>query len=364
MKTFCGTLLAFLSFVAAARAQPELRNGVAAIVNDSIITFHEVEAFTAPAMDLLRRTYWNRPEVYQQKRNETLDDGLEQLLERELILDDFEAAGGVVPDSIIDDEIRDKIRERFGDRATFTKTLRAEGISTEMFRKRLRDDIIVRYMREKNVGSAIIISPQKIETYYATNQHKYQVGEEAKLRIIVLSTSSGVPGAELKKLGLEIISKLDGGTSFKEMAGIYSEGSARNKEGDWGWVERHVLNRGLADVAFALQPGERSGLIGLAKEGEDAYWIYLYDQEGRVVAARKYTGRDEFVEETPVAGDDPAVPPQEFYLMLVEDRRPARVRPLSEVRDEIEKELLFQEREKLRQKWVGRLKEKAFVRYF
>ena len=50
--------------------------------------------------------------------------------------------------------------------------------------------------------------------------------------------------------------------------------------------------------------------------------------------------------------------------MLVEDKRAAHVRPLEEVRDEIEKELTVQERARLQKAWVDRLREKAFVRYF
>jgi hypothetical protein len=42
----------------------------------------------------------------------------------------------------------------------------------------------------------------------------------------------------------------------------------------------------------------------------------------------------------------------------------AQLRPLVEVRDEIEKTLLAQEQTRLQKKYVERLKSKAFVRYF
>jgi hypothetical protein len=82
--------------------------------------------------------------------------------------------------------------------------------------------------------------------------------------------------------------------------------------------------------------------------------------------AKKYSSKDELGEVKPVEGDEiNTMPgPQEFYLMLVEDKRPAHVRPLEEVRDEIEKELIVQERARLQKKWVERLRAKAFVRYF
>ena len=68
--------------------------------------------------------------------------------------------------------------------------------------------------------------------------------------------------------------------------------------------------------------------------------------------------------EPPVNDTTLPTPPQEFRLLLVEDKRVARTEPLAEARDRIEKELQNQERERLRKKWVDRLRAKAFVRYF
>ncbi|PYI87670.1 MAG: parvulin peptidyl-prolyl isomerase, partial [Verrucomicrobia bacterium] len=56
--------------------------------------------------------------------------------------------------------------------------------------------------------------------------------------------------------------------------------------------------------------------------------------------------------------------PEVIYLMLVEDRRPAHVKALSEVRGEIEKNMLTQERERIQKQWIERLKQKTFIRYF
>ena len=50
--------------------------------------------------------------------------------------------------------------------------------------------------------------------------------------------------------------------------------------------------------------------------------------------------------------------------MLVEDKRPTRFKPLTEVREQIEKDLLAQERNRLEKQWVDKLKKKTFVRVF
>ena len=57
-------------------------------------------------------------------------------------------------------------------------------------------------------------------------------------------------------------------------------------------------------------------------------------------------------------------PPAEYYLMLVEDRRTAHFRPLTEVREDIERNLLLEEQKRIRQQWIDRLKKKTFVQSF
>jgi hypothetical protein len=148
------------------------------------------------------------------------------------------------------------------------------------------------------------------------------------------------------------------------MASIYSEGSTRQQQGDWGWVEK-AKKSGISSVGFDLKAGEHSGVTGLGRMGDEGYWIFHYDEAGRLTTGRRHTSRDEVVEEKKFEpGAVPPVSPQEFYLIKVEERRPPRTSSLEEVRDGIEKDLIAMERARLQQRWVDRLRKKAFVRYY
>jgi parvulin-like peptidyl-prolyl isomerase len=173
-------------------------------------------------------------------------------------------------------------------------------------------------MRFSHNEGATIISPHKIEVFYVDHKDQFKMEDQVKLRMIVLNKPPGDTN-ETRMLAEEVLAKLKDGAAFAEMASVYSQGSQRNQGGDWGWVEKSVLRRELADVAFGLKPGEKSDVI-----------------------------------ETPEA----------CYLMLVEDRRPEHIKPLNEVRDDIEKTLLAQESDRLQKQWIERLKKKTFYRYF
>jgi peptidyl-prolyl cis-trans isomerase SurA len=293
----------------------ELADGVKAIVNDTVITYAQVQDFIAPATESLQRQYAGQPDLYSQKLSALLNDGLEQLVERALILHDFETAGYKLPDSLADDLVQDRIRALYlGDRVTLMKTLQAQGMTLEQFRKNVLDQWIETQMRRKNVPQEIFISPFKVENYYLAHQDDFKVEDEIQLRMIVLNKTSADDTNTLP-LANEILAKIRAGATFQEMASVYSQGSPQKEGGDL--YERSALRKELADTAFALKPGQVSDVI-----------------------------------ETPDSD----------YIVLVDQIYPAHVKPLGDIRDDIEKNLRTQEQTRIEKQWIDQLKKKAFIR--
>jgi parvulin-like peptidyl-prolyl isomerase len=306
-------------------AAPVLLNGVAAIVNESVITMDDVDLYTKRAIDAAERQLLSRGRQteFEQRRQAILRDGLDQLVDRELILHEFKTAGYNMPESIIDDVVAARVKEEFGDRLTLTKTLHLRNQTYESFRKDERDSFIVAQMTIKNINQNIAISPKKMEKFYAENLEKYRIGERAKVRMILLDKSRHAVG-EPKRLAEEIRAKAVAGEDFGKLADENSDDARRFKgglRGEQGWVENKEsdLRKELRDFAFG------------AKEGEIS----------------------------PVIETDGAV-----FLVKVEGREAARVRPLTEVRNDVEATLKGVERERLRKQWIAKLRAKAFVRYF
>lgn len=314
-------LLALLLAPSAWAQQPASVDGIIAIVGDEIITKKDVDRAILPAIELLMSQYSGEPEEYNRRVMSLRRERIEELVARQLILRDFTNTGFNLPESFIEDQVRDRIRmDYYGDRVKLTKTLQEEGMTMEQYRRNIRENIIVRYLREKHVASELIISPYKIEMYYRTNLDKFKMEDQVKMRLIELTKSKEAPDAA-NKIASEIVAKLDAGASFGEMASVYSDSAKRNQGGDYGWVERtrSGLRKEITDAAFTLKAGEHSKPI-----------------------------------DTPTA----------CYIIQVEEVKPSHVRTLAEVRPEIEKTLTAMEQTRLQENWIKRLKSKAFVRYF
>jgi len=301
------------------RAEPRLADGVEAIVSDTVITYGQVLEFTVPVLKTLSEQYAGRPAEYQKASNDAMHDSLEQLVKRQLILHSFATEGYKLPDGVIDDAVQDRIRERYGgDRVVMIKSLQAEGLTVEEFRKEVRDQYIEAAMRHQNVAREIIISPYKVETYYQTHPAEFQLPDQVKLRMITLNKTGDNDTNTLNR-AQEILARIQKGESFHDLDLLYSQDAQRAAGGERDWVDRTTLNKTLTDAAFGLKPGETSGVIDL---------------------------------------------PGACYLLNVMDARTAHVKPLSEVRDSIEKELAAGEQARLETQWLEGLRKKTFIAYF
>jgi peptidyl-prolyl cis-trans isomerase SurA len=307
-----------------ARAQKaEVVDGIAAIVNGDVVTISQVRELIGARERGLREVYSGADLA--EKVKEMRLAALKDLVDRQLIIQEFrkmQEKGANIPDYVIDDRIQSIIREEFGgDRSAFVRTLQAQGFTVTRFKEIEREKIIVQAMRQSKVNEDFVISPTQIQAFYNKNKPAYSLPEQIKLRMIVLreGSTSDIPGTGSKEqIADEIRQKLVEGAEFDRMAQMYSDDEGtRDTGGDWGWVERGTLNEQLTSVAFALRPGQVSPTVRI--------------------------------------GDS-------FYIMLVEAKKSAAVKPIAEVRDEIEKNLIQQERMKTQQRWIDSLRAKAYIK--
>ena len=334
-------------------------DGVVAIVNDKVITYSEVLALVQPVDRELRRSFSGKELEEQRRKAQT--DALNSLIERALIIQEFNTKGYKIPDTVVDQQINDIIsREYGGNRAAFVKTLEAENLTLSQFREQERERVIIQVMRNHKTQQTIIVSPYKIDKYYQENIDQFKVGDQIKLRMIFIkrgepvtagtiaaeqappvstnqpagtnaeasvattnseaSATAAPPAVDLqRRLAEEILARLDAGDSFESMARVYSEGKEAKEGGDWGWIGHDILRKELNEIAFSLKPGQHSRVIETA--------------EG-------------------------------YYILEVDDVKPAHTTPLAEVRDDIEKTLLQEQRAKMQEEWVKDLRAKAYIRVF
>ena len=305
-------ILAFLAHTAVA-AESQVLDGVAAMVNDDVITFSQVRELTGALESSLHANFSGN--ALTERIKEVRLRALNDLIDRQLILQEFKKMKGTIPPHAIDDRVNAIIREEFGgDKAAFMRTIAAQGFTLDHIRKMEEEKITVQAMRSREVKNEPLLAPGTIESYYRQHIQEWTVNDEVKLRMIKIA-----PGSEpekKRKMIQEIREKLVRGADFADLARVYSEDSTQDKGGDWGWIKHGDLNPEMEQVVFQLPKGKVSDVIQLN---------------------------------------------QTYYIMLVEQKKGGVSKPLKDVRAEIENRLLQIERQKDQQEWLQRLRKKAFI---
>lgn len=319
IRPFKLTRLAILCLILALQPMvgrgQEVLDGLAAVVNGDVITFSQVRELVGMREKALRESLKGQELV--EKIKELRLAALNDLIDRQLVIQEFKKNQFTIPPHVIDERVQAIIREEFGgDRQAFSRTLEAQGYTLAKFKAAEEEKIIVQAMRQRNAGREPVIPPQKVEQFYKNNLKTYTTPEQVKLRMIVLKKGEGDSPL---KMAEEIRTKAIEGAEFDKLAQMYSEDSSKENGGDWGWIERNTLNEELTRVAFGLKPG--------------------------------------MISKTLPIGDN-------LYILYVEARNNAKTRPLNDVRSEIDKKLMQEARQKSQEKWIAGLRAKAYIKTF
>ncbi len=300
-------------------AEPQIINGIAAVVNGDVITYSQIRELSAPREKLLRSQYTGAE--LEKMLKEAREAALKDLIDRRLIIQAFKKEQYQIPDHFVEEQVRGIIKESFGgDRNTFIKTLEAQSYSLGEFKQKETERMIVQAMRAKNVKRSPISSPTKVEDYYKKHRDQFTDKEQVKLRMIMIQGHADTGNAAAQKaLAEEVLGQLAGGAEFERMAQTYSEDSTRDLGGDWGWIERKTLAAPLEKIAFNMPVGRISNIVD-------------------------YAGN--------------------YYILKVEEKQGGTTRSLAQARPEIEKKLIQEEAQNLQERWIAGLRAKAYIRTF
>ncbi len=308
-------VLVSAAFVLAGRGEEALLDGVAAHVNDHVITVSDVMATGQGVFQGLRQRYSGRE--LREKMRKAYDVTLNALVDRRLILASFKKEGGALPPWVIEQRVQEIVRDKFGgDRLKLMETLSADGLSYDAWKEDVMSHFIVASLRHGEVTDKVKVSPVEVRREYNTNVDLYMSSPQVRLWMIVLREGRSEATVDAVK------KRLEGGELFSEVAKEVSVDRKAKDGGEWGWVP-------LSDLRLEL-----SEAITTAKESEAACHVLQVPGE------------------------------KDSYIFKIDAWKPGTRIPFEEIQPEIEKKLRRKEEQRLYDVWIAGLKKNAYVKVF
>ena len=307
---------ALLAGVSSSFAEKALMDGIVARVDGRFITMGDILIALQPVQQKLRTEYEGAE--FRKQLKGAYSDMVDTLIEHRLILSAYDRQKNKLPGWVVNERVDKIVHGMFGgDRGRFMAALAKDGLTLEEWRGQVQEHITVTFMRGASVDRNVRVSPANAKRAYRQNLDNYRQAGKARIRMIVVRKPEDAGAADKARTKIDELAKLAAnGEDFEELARTRSEGDRASEGGDWGWVEPDMLRAELAGPASRLDAGETSEVI-----------------------------------ETP----------GEFYLLRVEERKTASVRPFGEVRPDIEMDLRANAMETLYMRWIAALKDKSCV---
>lgn len=307
MRIILLTLLCILTSVIDGFAQEHVdaKDRIAAIVNGDVITLSELEQEAEKYMVQLNAQFSG--EELQRQADQLRYKLLVSMIEQRLQLQQAAEMRLSVSDREVDSTVQEtRARQGANDTSTPTKSER----------KTARDQLLLMRVYQQKIRSTLLVPEATLREYYDSHHEEFTTTGQVSISQIMLSLEGSGDLEKARLRSNHVLTELENGRSFEELAKDYSDGPEAKEGGSLGIMKRGSLLPQIEEIVDALGPGEVGPAI-----------------------------------ESPVG----------FHIIRVDEKKPAGLRPFEETKNFIENKLLRKQSQQVYQEWLNELKDNAFI---
>jgi peptidyl-prolyl cis-trans isomerase SurA len=231
-------------------------------VNKDIITLSEVQELAQP---LIARIPPAMPS--EQRKVEILkvqNMVLDRIIDQRLQHQSAQRLGVSVSEKELEDAVFDVMARNNLTPEQFGALLQREGLSIQLYRKKIEEQIVRRRVFNFEVASRVQVSDTDVRDYYIDNPKDFTPQPAVSLSQIFIAVPSN--GDDLARLAARekarlILTALKKGEPFAVVARAHSEDPTKSRGGKLGRFTRGDMLPALEKVAFKMSEGEIRGPI-------------------------------------------------------------------------------------------------------
>jgi len=252
--TLLGTLLLLQP---AAAAQISL-DSIVAIVDESVITRRE----------LTDRIKLLRAEFQQSNRRLPKADVLERqvleaLINDSLLLQEARRRGVKVTDGQLNQTMQRLARQNKMDLSEFRDAVIADGLDYDKYRETIRRELTLTTLSRQYSQRNATISDSEVDDFMKLSGEDEANYEYHLSHILIALPDAAAPERviEAQQFAKEILTELDQGAQFDQLANTYSASATALQGGDLGWRKKAEIPSLFTTQVLAMEPGGHAGPI-------------------------------------------------------------------------------------------------------
>ncbi|HUM11467.1 MAG TPA: peptidylprolyl isomerase [Myxococcaceae bacterium] len=318
MRRSIRSALAGLLLLVAPLVRAELVDRVAAVVNNDVITLSEVEKRAGPELARVDQEATGPDRA--QKRAAALKRTLDTMIDEKLVDNELKELKVTIGDKEVDAAV-DEVKKSYNlTDDQLQQAVAREGYSMAEYREQMRKQIGRYKLISEKVRKNVKVSDADVKGEYDRMTRAEGEDYEVHVRHILIAVPRTASQAQAdqarRKAAAVAVEAREPGVDFAQLAKKRSEGSSSSDGGDLGFFKRGTMVPEFERVAFNLKTGEVSEPV-----------------------------RTQFG----------------WHVLKLEEIRKLGMKPLAEVRPEIEERLRRQQAERLTSQYMETLRNGAVV---
>ena len=272
LTTFLASVAGFPLIVKAQSV--EVVDRIVAVVNDEIILLSELNRELKPYEEKIKESGYPL-----EKQREMLfkirEDMINHLVDQKLTDKEIERLKIQVSDKEVDSAIERIKEDKFITDEELIDGLASEGMTMEDYRKKIEEQILRSKLVTYQVKSKIVITKEDIEACYKRDIEKYSGETKYHLSNIIMKvppSASESEKLEVKKRMESILSRLNQGESFSDLANVYSDTSSAADGGYLGLFKIDALSPQLREAIEGMEAGEYTFVLD-TDQGYQIFYI-------------------------------------------------------------------------------------------
>jgi len=145
--------------------------------------------------------------------------------------------------------------------------LEAEGMNFDTFRETMREEILVRRLRNREVTNRIQVTKSEVDSYLERSGG-VEGREAVQLRYILITAPDGATPEQREAArlrALDIVERVNKGEDFRSLAQQYSEDQSALQGGELGWLDVNSVPPLLQPYVAKMQKGEVQGPVSTGR---------------------------------------------------------------------------------------------------
>jgi len=316
MRSLILSILVIGTLFSSVLSSAEVISGIAAVVNDEIITIRELNReYDLAARDVEKK----EGPLSVEKANKLRTSILDSLVDRALIRQKIKELNIVISEEEVRQSIEEVKRQNRLSQEALVSALLTQGMTFDQYKEQMKEQLERLRLMSQEVKSKVQVGEKELKEYYDANLANFSNEDSYRARAIFLRLAKDSTIDEIRK----VITKLETvmaaarkGGDFTELAKKYSDDANVQKDGgDLGFFKKGEMLADIEKIVLTIKPGEVE-MIGT---------------------------------------------PTGYYIIKLEEKRPGLAKPFEEVKGQINDALYRKKSEERFSQWLQELRKGAAI---